>query len=186
METHEPSRLVLKDEVYLRITNPGHGGEREVVQRRRASCGLWNDVINVEGCFLRELGKKTVFAAIVGALDDGLAQVVRNRHAAIRFFCLSARSGGVAMREGRLSQPSLQLRDVPRPSRLDRNPACRAIREDAARHLPGGAVAPSRQAFRLQTEWSEAYARYSTQQNVTTFNISTQAKHERRQRIFNP
>ncbi len=148
----------------------GHTGQREVVQRGRASRGLWNDVVNVEGCFLRKLGKKTVFAAIVRALDDGLPQVLRNRHAAIRFSCLGARSGGVATREGRLGRPSLQLHDVLHLSRIVRNPACRAIREAVVRHLPGGAVAPSHQAFRLQTERSEAYARHLAQWEPSSFN----------------
>lgn len=138
-----------------------HASTGEVVQCRWASYGLRHDVVDMEGRFLRELGKQTVFPAIVGALDDRLPQVSWNRHAVTQHVCSIAWIGAAAATANRSSQPVLRLRDVPRPSKAERNPACRATRAAGVRLLSEGAAAPDRRAFRLQTEWSGAYKRFS-------------------------
>ena len=129
-----------------------------------AFCGLWNDMIDVEGSFA-QTGRRQYshrFSARWMTLPRCSGPSCGSRA------CLNARSGP-QHESSRSSPPSLRLRDVPRRSRAFRNPACRAIRAAGSRRLWGDAAEPTRQAFRLQTEWSEAYARLSRRSSITRF-----------------
>ncbi len=133
----------------------------EIVHFGRTTCGLRNDVINVEGCFLGQLRQPAVFAAVFGAADNRLAHKFWSRHAIKRPVCSNARNVNATARENHSCEPSLRLHGVRCPSKVDLNLVCRAVRAAGVRHLRGVASGSSLPAFQLPVGWSVTYMRLS-------------------------
>ena len=149
-----------------------HAGKSEVVQARRAPGGLGNHMVEVEGSFLRQLGKQAILATIAGAMNDRLPQMLRHRHAVSRLSGSTAPSGAAARTTGHSSPRALQLRDVPPPSGAFQNPACPTTRAAAVRLLPGDGAGRNRPAFQFQSELSVAYSRsYRARPNISSAHI---------------
>jgi hypothetical protein len=134
----------------------GHTRKRKVLYRRGTARRLWNDMVDVKAGFLGELRDEAVFATIVGSINNGLAQQVRNRHEFTQrgSTVLNASEGE---REDRLAARGLRLRDARHLSAFDRNPACPAGRGDDVRPLAAGVAASIRQEFRAPIELFVTY-----------------------------
>ena len=128
-----------------------NAGQGQVFGRGWTSGRFRNDVINVEGCFLRKLGKATILASVAGAFYHCVPQDFGNRHATKQLVSPSVRSANGARKADRSIRTTLRLRDVLHPSGLLPNPACPTIRGGAVRHHQAGEGASIRRAFRSQT-----------------------------------
>lgn len=149
--------------IHHRLSRPlaqraGDTGKRKIFQRRRATSGLRDDVINVKAGFLGKLGQGAVFTPVSGTINNRLPQEGRNQHGLTPLVCPNARSASGAMTGNRSCPPNLQLRGVRYPSRLDLNLACPATRATGARRLWAAEADPNRRAFQLPFESFETYA----------------------------
>ena len=136
----------------------GDAGQGKIFQLRRTPRRLRNNVINVEGCFLGELGKQAILATIVGALDDGLSQMVGNGHPFTQLACGGARNADGEAKADRSSLPNPGLPGAPHRLADGRNPVCPTIDAAGVRPLLASAADPDHRATRFQTELSATYA----------------------------
>jgi len=116
-----------------------------------------NDVVNVEGRFLRGLGKAAVFAAILRPKNDLTPKLRRYGHAVSGGRCSivgNADGAGKAVRRG---QPNPRLRAFRRASSGRPDPVCRAGRRGASALPWAAGTSKDRPAALSQIGWPETY-----------------------------
>jgi hypothetical protein len=136
----------------------GHAGQSEIIESSLAIRVDGDDVINVEGRFLRGLREATVFTAILRALDNLTPKLRRDGHAVSGVRCSIVANADVAKKANQPIQPSLRLRVSRRSSGGRLGLACRANHEGASARPWAGETLPGRPASQLSVRWLETYS----------------------------
>jgi hypothetical protein len=136
----------------------GNTSQREIAESCLAASVDGNDVVNVEGCFLRGLGEAAVFAPILCAMNDLTPELRRDCHAVSGGRYSTAQNASGATRAGHSSQQGPRPLASRRASGGRRCLACRAGRGAAAALPWGDETSPSRPASALSVGWLETYS----------------------------
>lgn len=135
----------------------GNTSKREIRGQGFAACVEGKDMVNVENCFLTSLGDSTVFAPVVGTLNDLTAELRRDVHEVRTGVCLTGGNADEGAKASRPFQPSPWPPVSQRNSKTCLGLACRAEAEDAYPRLWATETLPDRQASPFSTESLETY-----------------------------
>lgn len=136
----------------------GDASQSEIAESRLATSVDGNDVINVEGCFLRGLGEAAVFAPILRAMNDLTPKVRRDGHVVSGDRCSTVQNASAATRASHSSQQGPRLLASRRVSSGRRDPAYQANHEVAFARPWATETSPDRPASALSTGWLETYS----------------------------